>query len=97
MLYEKIPNAPRSNFIVPPQLKDSHARNGMISLQAQIILLHLILLLLQKSILYHLKKEKVTRNLEVRKNGNQRKRKLLPRRKDHLINRLEAENLVIHA
>jgi len=29
-LYEKIPNVPRSNFNVPPQLKDSHARDGLI-------------------------------------------------------------------
>ena len=28
MLYEKIPNVLRSNFTVPPQLKDSHAREG---------------------------------------------------------------------
>ena len=30
MLYEKIPNAPRSNFNLPPQIKDSHARDGLI-------------------------------------------------------------------
>lgn len=30
MLYEKIPNAPQSNFTVPPQLKDSHAGDGLI-------------------------------------------------------------------
>ena len=29
-LYEKIPNAPRSNFNVPPQLKDSHAGDDLI-------------------------------------------------------------------
>ena len=29
-LYEKIPNASRSNFTVPPQLKDYHARDGLI-------------------------------------------------------------------
>ena len=29
-LYEKIPNAPRSNFNVPPQIKDSHAGDGLI-------------------------------------------------------------------
>ena len=29
-LYEKIPNAPQSNFNVPPQIKDSHARDGLI-------------------------------------------------------------------
>ena len=27
--YEKIPNAQRYNFTVPPQLKDSHARDGL--------------------------------------------------------------------
>lgn len=30
MLYEKILNVPRSNFIVPPQLKDSHVRDSII-------------------------------------------------------------------
>ena len=30
MLYEKIPNASRSNFTVPPQLKDSHAGDSLI-------------------------------------------------------------------
>ena len=30
MLYEKIPNALRSNFNVPPQIKDSHAGDGLI-------------------------------------------------------------------
>ena len=29
-LYEKIPNAPRYNSIVPPQLNDFHAREGLI-------------------------------------------------------------------
>ena len=29
-LYEKIPNASRSNFNVPPQIKDSHARDSLI-------------------------------------------------------------------
>ena len=29
-LYEKIPNAPRSNFNVPPQIKDSCARDSLI-------------------------------------------------------------------
>ena len=32
MLYEKIPDAPRSNFTVPPQLKDSHARDSLIGI-----------------------------------------------------------------
>ena len=30
MLYEKIPNAPRFNFTIPPPSKDSHANDGMI-------------------------------------------------------------------
>ena len=30
MLYEKIPNALRSNFTIPPPSKDSHADDGMI-------------------------------------------------------------------
>ena len=30
MLYEKIPNVPRSNFTVPHQLKDSHAKDTLI-------------------------------------------------------------------
>ena len=30
MLYEKIPNASRSNFTVSPQLNDSHAGDGLI-------------------------------------------------------------------
>ena len=30
MLYEKIPNVSRYNFTVPPQLKDSHAGDGLI-------------------------------------------------------------------
>ena len=30
MLYEKIPNASRSNFNVPLQLKDSHAEDDLI-------------------------------------------------------------------
>ena len=29
-LYEKIPNATRSNFNVPPQIKDSHAGDSLI-------------------------------------------------------------------
>ena len=33
-LYEKIPNAPRSNFTVPPQLKDSHAGDVLIGTES---------------------------------------------------------------
>ena len=31
MLYEKIPNTPRSNFTVPPPSKDDHVNDDMIS------------------------------------------------------------------
>ena len=34
MLYEKIPNAPRSNFTVPPPSKDSHAGDAMIGTES---------------------------------------------------------------
>ena len=34
MLYEKIPNAPRYNFTIPPYLKDSHVGKDLIGTES---------------------------------------------------------------
>ena len=93
MIYDKIPNTPRSNFTVPPPSKDSHAKDSMTgtvsthhtttsdpapSFKIQAV---------------SSDKGKSDKQPRSNKKGNQRKSKLLPRRKD----RLEIRNPVTHA
>ena len=93
-LYEKIPNALRSNFIVPPPSKDSHAGDGMISNTSTH---HSTAFDHAPSSEIHVvssDKGKSDKQPRSKKKGKSKKSKLLPRRIDHSINHLEIRNLV---
>ena len=94
-LYEKIPYAPWSNFNVPPQIKDSHARDGLIGTTNKHHATTSDPAPTSQINVMSFDKGKSEKQPGSKKKGKSKKNKILPCRNDHLINKLETiENIL---